>query len=399
MPRRRKDTGRWQAVITLPPGIDELVVDGRVYQADKHRRIRVTTRGNRSQCVETERHLQTLADEQLRSVRLGLPVSVPTFEAFANQWGDELGSEVSASTAKGYRSTIRNHLIPFFGDTPLDKIWTSDIEDYHRAKSSYAPGTRNLHIAVLQRILGDAHARRLILGIPPMRRAAGTTSSVDDDDYWREDEVAAVLEALPSESRLVNLVPLGLGSGLRPGELFGLRWGDVDFRGGWIRVRQQYSGGEFKSLKSDHSERDVPMTAVAREALEAQRSGSLLAGALVFRQEDGAPYDSNYVGPAFDRLCRKAEVRRITPHKLRDTFAAWVLRGGVDIYTLSKWLGHSDISITVRHYAHLCPDRSIELAAALPSYGTRASLDREPKKARQEKPTTYAPVQKKKSKL
>lgn len=367
MPKRRPDTGKWQAQVKLPPGLDVLYVDGRPYKA-RDRWVRITTHGTKAQCEAYERVLEGLVTEQLEKMRTGAPMVVPTFGELAEDYIARIKATKTSRTYKNYESVARNHVLPAFAEVQVDKIWGPDLEDYRLAKMAegLSPTSIDVHMAVISGTLKLAAKRRLIASVPEKSWSTASERPKRKDDFWRADEVERVHAVVGTEPRLVTFVPLALATGLRPGEAAGLRWSDCDFRNGVIRVRQQYTSGEFRGPKSQAGTRDIPMNAEARRILTEAKPGSFLAGDLVLRQDDGRPFQPDYTYAAFNRLIRKAEVRPITRHNMRDTFAAWALREDVDIWTLSQWLGHESVTITEAYYAHLCPDRSKALAARLP---------------------------------
>jgi integrase len=124
-------------------------------------------------------------------------------------------------------------------------------------------------------------------------------------------------------------------TGLRQGELLGLRWRDLDTSALKVRVRQAYVRGEFKGPKSLRGSRGVPMAAALVEALDQLRASSRLTAEddLVFGHPiTGGPLDRSQVRKRFQRACRRAGVRALRFHDLR---------------TLQEWMGHRDPKTTM----------------------------------------------------
>ena len=140
-------------------------------------------------------------------------------------------------------------------------------------------------------------------------------------------------------------------TGLRQGELLGLRWMDVDAGARKVRVRQAYVRGEFKAPKSVRGARGVPLAAEIGMALESLRAQSAYAfeGDLVFgHPQTGEPLDRAYVRKRFQRACRRAGVRTIRFHDLRHTSGTRVAASGeVSLRTLQEWMGHLDPRTTL----------------------------------------------------
>jgi integrase len=140
-------------------------------------------------------------------------------------------------------------------------------------------------------------------------------------------------------------------SGLRQGELLGLRWRDLDMAALKVRVRQAYVRGEFKTPKSLRGTRGVPVASQLAEAL------GELAAVSAFRDDDdlvfghpetGDPLDRSKVRKRFQAACRRAGVRVVRFHDLRHTFGTRVAASGdVSLRTLQEWMGHRDARTTL----------------------------------------------------
>ncbi len=146
-------------------------------------------------------------------------------------------------------------------------------------------------------------------------------------------------------------------TGLRQGELIGLRWRDVDFDARKVRVVSPYVRGEFNDPKSEDSGRSVPLAKRVGDALTALHERSLYGtdGELVFgHPETGHPLDRSKLVRRFKKALQRAEVRRITFHELRHTFGTRMAASGVPLRTIQHWMGHAD-SKTTQIYAHYQP--------------------------------------------
>ena len=146
-------------------------------------------------------------------------------------------------------------------------------------------------------------------------------------------------------------------TGLRQGELIGLRWRDVDFDARKVRVVSPFVRGEFNDPKSEGSGRSVPMAkrvAIALAELR-ERSCTPRDSDLVFcHPETGHPLDRSKLVRRFKQALERAEVHRITFHELRHTFGTRMAAAGVPLRTLQHWMGHAD-SKTTQVYAHYQP--------------------------------------------
>jgi integrase len=177
--------------------------------------------------------------------------------------------------------------------------------------------------------------------------------------------VAALVEAARG-SELENLIIVAVGSGLRRGELCGLRWRDVDFEASRISVRRSVEvvDGERreKEPKTARSARTIGVPGFVVEALRAQRKAQnerrLLLGlgrddnAYVFDRADGTAYDPGPLSLHFARLVKSAKLEHVRLHDLRHSAATLMLASGADLKSVSTWLGHSEVGTTGNLYLH-----------------------------------------------
>jgi integrase len=178
-------------------------------------------------------------------------------------------------------------------------------------------------------------------------------------EFLEESDVQALLEAAEAHSSELHWVfLLGLHAGLRKGEIVNARWEWFDFNkhGGPVIRIQRHDGFEIK----DHEERSIPMSSKIAQALlpHAQPKGFLFGESPASGQRWRYRYEPRR---AFEKVMKAAGVKRCNFLLLRHSFASWHYMKGTDISKVSRWLGHSDISITMEHYAGLKPyDKDIE---------------------------------------
>lgn len=155
-------------------------------------------------------------------------------------------------------------------------------------------------------------------------------------------------------------------SGLRQGELLALRWLDVDWQAGRLRVRRNYTRQRFGTPKSKRSSRSVPMTDRVAGELERhfQRSAHQADEDLVFcHPQTGNPLDASRLRKRFGEALARAGLRRIRFHDLRHTFGTHCAGAGVPLRTLQEWMGHRDAK-TTQIYADYAPTARYHSAIA-----------------------------------
>jgi integrase len=143
-------------------------------------------------------------------------------------------------------------------------------------------------------------------------------------------------------------------TGLRQGELLGLRWRDVDFNASRLRVVSPYVRGEFADPKSVGSARSVPMADRVADAPRELHRATVFERPqdLVFGHPDtGNPLDRSRLVRRFAQAVKRAEVNTVTFHELRHTFGTRMAAAGVPIRTIQRWMGHADMK-TTQVYAH-----------------------------------------------
>src|SRR5687768_15011092 len=149
-------------------------------------------------------------------------------------------------------------------------------------------------------------------------------------------------------------------TGLRQGELAGLRWRDVDWAARLVRVRRSYSRGQWTTPKSRRSSRAVPMADRVATELERhfQRTAYVHDDDLVFcHPETGRPYDASKSRVRFKQALKRAGLRDLRFHNLRHTYGTRMAAAGTPLRTLQGWMGHRDYK-TTEIYADFAPDPS-----------------------------------------
>lgn len=166
-----------------------------------------------------------------------------------------------------------------------------------------------------------------------------------------------------SPHRNAALYHVAIRCGLRQGELFGLRWVDIDLNRRTITVAGQVQDRARTRTKTKRSTRTIPISADTVAALRWHKQNQAEernvapegwnAARLVFCTENGTPLDPSNANEQLGRFLKKAKLPRIRFHDMRHTYAALSIAAGTDIYTLSRRMGHSSISVTADRYGHL----------------------------------------------
>ena len=343
----------------------------------------------RSQAERAFRRLQEAEEHTPRPVR---GASAPSLDDVIDSLRQKLRvAGARTSYLQGCESMQRVHISPRFGDVPVSAVTTADVEGLAAAmlKSGRAPKTVRNVLTFLHSVFEHALDRSLAAENPvrratrPGRRREGDRSP--DLQFLSVEELDAVIRAIPDEIVVRTPAPTRRGrggpaappppdvlgpvlrvvvlaaamTGLRQGELLGLRWRDVDWSVQRIRVRNTFVRGEHSGAgKSDLStRRSVPMTDRLAGELDrwSRRSVYCTDDDLVFAHpQTGRPLDRSKVTRRFKAACREAGVREVRFHDLRHTFATRLAASGQPMRTIQEFLGHAD-SKTTQIYAHYAP--------------------------------------------
>jgi integrase len=302
---------------------------------------------------EWERRVLRERDEQEASgIIVDDAVSVA---AFASRWMKEKVSVfLSDSTNVNYERILRVHILPEMGSTLLKDIRVDDANRLvSKLKSAgHVPKGINLILGVLVALLNDAVGWQC-LARNPLFRYKPVKEPELHFDYWSASEVQQFLNASVSDP-YQPLYVAALNTGMRRGELCGLKWDRVDLLRKQIVVSRSLSRFGLKETTKSGRKRYVPINpvlCVLLEALSLKRTSDF-----VFAEADGAPLDVHHMYRDFGISQDQAGFgRRIRFHDLRHTFASHFMMNGGNIYDLQKILGHSSLEMTQR-YAHMSPD-------------------------------------------
>lgn len=305
------------------------------------------------------------------------------------QWHASRRADLRGSTWAAYGLMVRAYVVPTIGPLPLRsltrarlKALYADLAD-HGGRGSRPLSAKSMHNVslMLSRAFGDAVDDRII-GSNPATRAHRLPSGRQDMKTWNGEQVHGFLTSVAGH-RLAGLWRLAFSTGMRRGELLGLRWADLDLDGATLSVQQTRIRGAdglaYGTPKTAKGRRRIALDAATVAALrghrraqaaERIRAGSVWQDAdLVFCRQDGQPLDPDSVSQSFERLEAHAGLPRIRLHDARHTAASLLLAAGVHPKVVRERLGHATIATTLDTYSHVLPglgeDAAERLAAAI----------------------------------
>jgi integrase len=268
------------------------------------------------------------------------------------------------STLRDYACHFRVHLIPFFGGRSLDAVTPADVEAFIRAqlRQGLARKTVDHHLGLLSALYRYG-VKRGYARLNPVELADRPRQQRPDADvrYLTTEELEALLRAVPPDyaggmERVLYLA--AAMTGMRRGECVALRWRDVDWTAGLIRVRRSYGDGEFGPPKSRRSSRAVPMADRVAAELDQlyQQTRFQDEEDLVFcHPHTGGVYDPSKLRKRFAEAAQRAGIRPVRFHDLRHTFGTQMAAAGAPLRAIQEWMGHTDYR-TTSIYADYAPD-------------------------------------------
>jgi len=299
---------------------------------------------------------------------------------FLRRWLDEVARPtLRASTYDSYDDILKGHLIPGLGHVALAKLTPADIQTLLNRKLASGLSPRRVQYihAVLRRALVTAErwgmvTRNVAKLVDPPRVPKHEITPLTPEQAKRLIETSA-------GDRHRALWITALGTGLRQGEVLGLRWEDMDLDTGRLRVRHTLAnvGGTLTLLepKTDRSRRFVMLPESVVTALRAhrtrQRMEHLVAGSRwvdsghVFTTTIGTPLHAATVTRAFQAALERAGLPRSRFHDLRHAAATFLLAQGMTLEDVKQLLGHSSITLTSNTYGHVLEQRQRQVAAAM----------------------------------
>jgi len=286
-----------------------------------------------------------------------------------SEWWEEWreGKSTKSTTAQHYEGSWRNHIEPHFGSMLLSDIREQDILIFRKVLQGkgYKASSVNQITKTLCSLLRVA-ARRGLIAEYVCEEVSVLAESRPDVDPFSFDELRHLFsEVLQKAPEWHELLFIWSRTGLRPGELYALKWGNVDFFNSKLLVREsRMRSGEDGTPKTKHSVRDIDLRPQVITAFKRQYERTGLHDKYVFTNTRGRALNQAFFSRKFRYLLKLAGMRDRPPKNMRHTFATLHIAAGESITWVSRMLGHADVQITLRRYNRYIPNLTREDGSA-----------------------------------
>jgi integrase len=341
-------SGKWRAVLSLGKGAE-----------GKRRKLTET--------FDAKQHaLAWLRQRQAEASKGQLAdAGLTTVGEWLDQWLADKKIAVEPNTYEFYEKRVRLHLKPYLGHLRLGKLSDGDIRRLHTDLTAKGvPSPEQRRVALVLRIALKAAVKGSRLNVNPAQKVPMPKEQKKDVECFDAAQARRFLLATRPD-RLAAMFDLWLDAGLRPGELFGLCWPEIDLGAGTILIKQSLEEIKghlrLKSPKSRKGRRRIALAPRTVESLRLHRERmraegrDVESGPVFCDRKGGWLRQPNVWRWSFRPALARAGLRPVKPYALRHTSATLLLLANVPLHVVSDRLGHEKIETTLRHYAHYLP--------------------------------------------
>lgn len=287
------------------------------------------------------------------------PGSVTTWGELFTSWLKSIRATVEPETYGDYAEYIARTWRPLLGSKPVSTPIRGLVNEWMAGKTAGKKRILNVLTPLRQACRYATSQVPPLLKIDPLAELEVKRPNRPHEDIidpFTPQELALVVDELPAT--MGNLVHFWAWSGLRQGELFALRWSDVDFERRTARIARSSRAGRLKATKTAMGERTIRLLPPALEALQRQKAETLLKHREIFlRPASDEPWGADKPFRVIWKVAlQRAQVRYRFPRQLRHTFASWMLGANENPLWVSRHMGHTNPAFTLKVYARLIPD-------------------------------------------
>lgn len=290
------------------------------------------------------------------------PVTTPTFADFSVTWRAEMAPQWRRLHRTSVDTIFATHLLPAFGDKPLATISKAGVLAFRaelvklpgRGNRTLSPATTNKVFGLLRQCLMEGCNR---YDLPDIFRGVRRLKARRPEVHpLSMEEVEKIEKTIRPDFRDYFLTRIY--TGMRSGEINGLKWRYVDFDAGLILVRETFSSGEVEqNAKTETSLRDIPMLPMVRDALQRQWAVRKPDSEYVFTSREGNPIDANnFANRVWYPLLRYLGIEKRRPYQTRHTTATLMLASGENPEWIARLMGHANTQMLFTVYSRFVPN-------------------------------------------
>jgi len=327
------------------------------------------------ECQDWLRETRSQIDHGLTSkaVRLSL-------DEYLVEWISNAEHRLRPKTWMQYKQVVKDHIVPYLGNIKLKDLRPDQVQSLYTRKLKDGKSVRTVRLihSIFRSALNQAVSWGLLLRNPVVD-VKPPKQQKKEMKYLNEEQVKILLDAVKG-TRYYALYYLAVTTGLRQGELLGLRWADFDWQNKRFRVQRQVQrisgrGLVFSEPKTKAGKRSIAIGEFTiktlrrhQEIIKIQKIWSgdkWQENDLVFPSTIGTPLGARNLATHFYKIIKEIAVPKIRFHDLRHTAATLMLMKGVHSKVVQERLGHSSISLTLDTYSHVIPSMQEDAANIL----------------------------------
>lgn len=292
------------------------------------------------------------------------------FVKFANLSFNLNSSDRKESTNKEYIGVFKKYIENNFKDFPLENIKKANLQHWQNQmlKTNLSVGRIKFIRAVFSGILTDAVDNDLIKENPFNKIKAPKKESNNNEESvypFTLEEIQSIILASTGQNK--NIVTLLFFTGMRTGELWGLKWSDINFQSKTIHIQRAIRHNKESTTKTKNSNRVIDMLPTVEEALNRQKSFTHINDSYIFLNKNKEPFKSAQALSKgyWKNVLKFCRLDYRVLYQTRHTFATLMISHGEDVVWVSRMLGHANVRITLEVYTKFIPNQKKERAVFL----------------------------------
>ncbi|HOR18822.1 MAG TPA: tyrosine-type recombinase/integrase [Brevefilum sp.] len=342
--------------------------------------VQLTADGNRlTKYFKTKKEANAWRIETLQKIQSGLFYAGPrlTLSEYFEEWLVARKDSIKLKTLYQYRQIIKQHINPVLGNIKINELQPAEIQALYNKKVESGIGVRT--VGLIHSVLHCALNHALRLGIifrNPSDAVYKPKAQKREMEVLDENQARMLLIAAKGK-RHEALYKLAITTGLRKGEILGLKWGDLDWDTHQLNVQRQIQrvpqeGLAYSQPKTAAGRRMIILGSDTILALKDHQKrqwverefmrGKWKDHDLIFPSSIGTPLSQSNLSRDYKQLLHEANLPDIRFHDLRHTAASLMLKQGISVKVVQERLGHSDAAMTLNVYSHVIPGMQREAA-------------------------------------